>query len=361
MKKKVLLLVSTLLLIVILSSVLFACSSETRLSTKSYNKQVEYYEDCVEQVQKCESTLNELKSELSKTKFKAEFVLERKYYSTSNNNIEFLGGEGVNNSNAGFDKCKDEDGSCWMMENVKYVLLFNNGSYKITASVADPIKYDDYDEDKIDYKNNYVFAYINGEYTQIGGDVAVVQKYCINMMYEYIFGEFTSKEFLEAYATSAEKGFRFYTSMMQYQLTRAYGYNADGTIDTSKVLDYTLNKDKLLFSSLEESADGNGKLTYKDNDGNIVDPTSDDVSFWDNYGEDISYNFYKTAEVVNDRITMTYSNSKKRIDSFEYYGEKVLPYYAQKSDFKTYSIRQCVVAESTHFVVNFDYEANVEL
>ena len=78
---------------------------------------------------------------------------------------------------------------------------------------------------------------------------------------------------------------------------------------------------------------------------------------WEAFGEDITYNFYKTAAVYNDRVTMTYKNKTKELDTYEYYGERVLPYYTQKSDFKKYKVLKARVADYTHFVANFEYGA----
>ncbi len=139
---------------------------------------------------------------------------------------------------------------------------------------------------------------------------------------------------------------------MQYQTARAFKYAADGTIDSSAVVAYTENKDKTVYTDVEEGV-ANGKLS----DAYEAKMRGDDTSYWANYGEDISYNLYKVATIKNDRVTMTYKKKANQVQSFEYYGEKVLPFYTKKSDFKTYNVLKAVVADYTHFVVNFEYKS----
>ena len=353
MKKRILLIVSLILLVVCTTTMLFACSSSDRFDGSDYEKMEKFYTNAAKDVKKCEETLDALVNTIKASSFSATFRSERTYYSTADDNIAFKGDPdkgGYNNNE------KEDETKKWMVDVVDYTILYKNGDYKITAAVYEPIASDDYNaKAKRDAVNTYTYMKIGEIATILPVDAEESAKYyCVDKMYDVIFGQFTQDEFLEAYCTNATKGFRFVTSMMQYQMVRAFKYAADGTIDTSSVINYTENKDKILFNVLEESYTNNAlSFTYKGEAKNITD---DDVSYWAAYNEDIEYNLYKTAAIYNDRVTMTYKNKTKQLKTYEYFGERVLPFYTQKSDFKTYKVLKAVVADYTHFVVEFKYE-----
>ena len=355
MKKRLLFVISIVVLSVVLSTVLFSCATATVLEGKDYDKQVDYYNGIVEDVKKCESTLDALMNNLSKSSFISTFTLERTYFSSANDNKAFKGSQTTKGYNEA-DDCKD----VWMVEAIKYEIKYKNGEYQITAAVKEDVKADDYDEDAGKIINTYTYTKLNdAEPLCTGGNEDVVKHYCVEKVYDVIFGKFTSNEFLENYATSASKGWRIYTSMMQYQTTRAFAYTTDGGIDLNKAIKYTDNKGKILYTALTESFDG--KDVVFSYEGNSKPATSDDVAYWDFYKDDITYNFYKVSAIYNDRITMTYKGSKDTIESFEYYGEVILPFYTKKSKFQTYNVLKCVVADYTHFVVKMDYETSFKL
>ncbi len=339
MKKKILLVISVIALIVVSATMLFACSSSTKFDGKNYDKMEKYYAGAKEKVQKCEETLNALMSTTKSSSFTATVSLERVYFSNAEDNIAFKGDK----VNGGYDDNKDEK---WLTSAIDYEFKFNKGEYKITAKVYPTVASDDYD------KNNKgeatVYEYISTAPSAPGTNE---YKYCKEMLFDVIFGQFTEAPFLEAYAIDATKGFRFVTHMMQYQMSRAFKYDDLGNI-SNNVINYTENKDKTLYTTIEEK-EANGQLT----DEFEASLKAEDISFWEAFGEDITYNFYKTAAVYNDRVTMTYKNKTKELDTYEYYGEKVLPYYNQKSDFKKYKVLKARVADYTHLVVNFEYGA----
>lgn len=348
MKKKLLLVISIIVLAVVTSTMLFACSSSDKFDGSSYEKMEKYYAEAKESVEKCESTLDAIMAAIGESSFSATFRLERTYYETADDNVKFKGdatngGYNENNNDPKRDK--------WMVDAIDYTFDYKNGDYKITALVHAPISSSDHAK-KINgvIQETYTYTKI-GETEKSDSDLATAKHYCVDMMFGIIFGKFTEDEFLEKYVVNAEKGFRFVTHMMQYQITRAFKYNLDGTINEGAVIDYTENKDKILYTALEE-IDSN-QFTYNGSSKSI---TADDVSYWAAYGEDITYNLYKTAAIYNDRITMTYKNKTKQLQTYEYYGERVLPFYTQKSDFKEYKVLKAVVADYTHFIVTFNYQ-----
>ena len=352
MKKRILIIVSLIILVVCSTTMLFACSSSDKFEGSDYEKMEKFYTDAAKDVKKCEETLDALVRTIKASSFSASYRSDRTYYSTADNNIAFKGDQ----ENGGYNNKEKENGTKWMVDVVDYTILYKNGDYKITAAVYEPIASDDYNaKAKRDAKDTYTYMKKGEEITVLPADAEESAKcYCIDKMYDVIFGQFTNDAFLENYCTSANKGFRFVTHMMQYQMVRAFKYAADGTIDTASVINYTENKDKILFNVLEEVyADNTLSFKYQGEPKNITD---DDVSYWAAYNEDIEYNLYKTAAIYNDRVTMTYKNKTKQLKTYEYFGERVLPFYTQKSDFKTYKVLKAVVADYTHFVVEFKYE-----
>ena len=345
MKKRLLLIISVLALIVVSATMLFACSSSDKFDGKSYDKMEKYYASAKDSVKKCESTLDALIGNVKAASFTSNISLERTYFSTADNNVEFKG----TRDEKGYDG--EDDNGNWMKHAIDYEFKYNAGNYIITAKVYNPCLYDDYDKNNKGTYTTYTYKKIGDVVTCDPAESAAdVKKYCYDELFDVIFGEFTEDEFLESYATDATKGFRFVTHMMQYQMTRAFKYKEDGTIDYDNVISYTENKDATLYTAIQEEESGN-RLTdaYEDK------LRADGVSYWAEYGEDITYNFYKTAAVYNDRVTMTYKNKTKQLQTYEYYGERVLPFYTKKSDFKTYNVLKCVVADYTHFVAEFDY------
>ncbi len=339
MKKKILLVISIIALIVVSATMLFACSSSTKFDGKNYDKMEKFYAEAKEKVQKCEETLDALMSTTKSSSFTANVALERVYFSNAVDNVAFKGDK----VNGGYTDNKDAK---WLTSAIDYVLKFNNGAYKITAKVHPTVPSDDYD------KNNKgeatVYEYLSTAPALPGTPEYV---YCKEMLFDVIFGQFTEDAFLESYAIDATKGFRFVTHMMQYQIARAFKYDDLGGI-SSDVINFAENKDKTLYTTIEEK-EANEQLT----DEYEASLKTEDVSFWEAFGEDITYNFYKTAAVYNDRVTMTYKNKTKELDTYEYYGERVLPYYTQKSDFKKYKVLKARVADYTHFVAEFEYGA----
>ena len=340
MKKTLLLVISVIALIVVSTTMLFACSSSTKFDGKSYDKMVKFYDGAKSEVQKCEETLDALMSTTKGSSFTANVTYERVYFSNATDNIAFKGDK----VNGGYDDNKNE---MWLTSAIDYEFKFNKGDYKITAKVYPVVASDNYDKNNKGVPTTYTYMKI-GETTT--GD-ADAKHYCVDLLYDVIFGQFTNDEFLETYATDATKGFRFVTHMMQYQIVRAMKYDADGKI-ASDVINYAENKDKTLYTTIED-VEADGSLT----DEYEASMRAEDVSYWAAYGEDITYNFYKTAAVYNDRVTMTYKNKTKELDTYEYYGEVVLPYYNQKSDFKKYKVLKARVADYTHFVAEFEYGA----
>jgi len=350
MKKRLLVVISVVALVVCLSTILFACSSTDKIESKDYEDMEAFYQDALKDVKKQEDKLYAIMDTIEKSSFSATFRLERTYYSTSNDNIVFKGDQ----EKGGYNNNKEDDGSKWMVDAIDYTFVFNKGNYKITAKVYEPIASNDYNA-KASREPIATYTYTkNGELISLTPveSPAEAKYYCFDKMYDVIFGQFSEDEFIESYATSASGGFRFVTHMIQYQMTRAMKYDELGHI-SNNVISYTENKDKLLYTVLEEAFEDGGLCFYYN--GAKTDIAGDDISYWAAYGEDITYNLYKTAAIYNDRVTLTYKNKTKQLQTYEYYGETVLPFYTKKSDFKTYKVLKAVVADYTHFVVEFEY------
>ena len=348
MKKRILIVISILAMIICTATMLFACSSTDKFEGSDYEKMEKFYNGAKSDVKKCEETLDALVSTVKAASFTSSFRMERTYYSTADDSITFKGDP----IKGGYNNNDKEDCSKWMIDVTDYTIAYNNGDYKITAVVYESIPTDDYDK-KATREAKATYVYMKKGDAEPFKSAPEAEKYCIDNMYDIIFGNFTNDAFLESYVTSATKGFRFVTNMIQYQMVRAFKYAADGTIDESNVINYTENKDKILYTALEEVYE-NDTLSFK-YAGQPKSITDDDVTYWAAYDEDITYNLYKTAAIYNDRVTMTYKNKQKQLSTYEYFGERVLPFYTQKSDFKTYKVLKAVVADYTHFVMNFEY------
>ena len=142
MKKRILLVVSILLVIICTASMLFACSSSDKFDGSSYEKMEKFYAGAKADVKKCETTLDALVNTVKASSFTASFRMERTYYSTADNNIAFKGDE----TKGGYKENAKEDGTKWMIDVTDYTIAYNNGDYKITAVVYEPIATDDYDK-----------------------------------------------------------------------------------------------------------------------------------------------------------------------------------------------------------------------
>ena len=352
MKKRLLLVISIIVLVIVTSTMLFACSSSDKFEGSDYEKMEKFYAGAKEDVKKCEETLDALMNTVKASSFSAKFRLERTYYSTAGDNIAFKGDP----IKGGYKENAKEDGTKWMVDAIDYTFDYNNGDYKITAVVYVPVASDDYNK-KANGEVQETYTYMKVGETIVGlPDIDGAKTYCVDKMFDVVFGQFTNDEFLENYVTSAEKGFRFVTNMMQYQISRAFKYNDDGTINEGAVIGYEENKDKLLYTALDEVYNESSKTLSFAYKGEPKDIAGDDITYWAAYNEDITYNLYKTAAIYNDRVTMTYKNKAKQLQTYEYYGERVLPFYTQKSDFKTYKVLKAVVADYTHFIMSIEYK-----
>lgn len=356
MRNKFILATSVVVLIVVLGALLCSCSTSTTLTEKDYDKQVEYYDGIKKDIISIEEKLDVLMDTLKDAKFSSNFMYERYYYSTAENNVSFKGTQTV----AGYNNNSKTDGTKWMVESINYEFKYDNGSYYIKATPNTIVDSDAYDKGSYNAESTYSYLYKSENSYVSGGETDVVEAYASRII-DVLFGDLISNEYLEKYGSSAEKGFRLYTSMMQYQTVKAYAYANDGSIDKGNAIEYTANKDLIKYSALTEVWNAStNSLSFSLNDA-AVDIAGSDVSYWDNYSEDISYNFYKIAAVQNDKVTITYSNGKDRVDSYEYYNEIVLPFYTKKSKFQTYNVLKSVVADYTHFVVSMDYKTEFSI
>ena len=327
MKKKVLFISTIVILMVVVSSMLFACSnSSTVLEGKEYENQVKYYESIKADVKKNESLLNSLLSNNFGSTWSAKFVSTRTYYYTSEDNIAFKGDA----TNGGYDQ-NGNDKTPWYTQAITYAIQYKNGDVYIVAQIHKTVDADTFTATKlpeVEETKKYLKTSTIEE-----GDVSLY-----NATVGIMKGDMSNNELLEKYVSNIDSGFRLVASIMQYQVVRPYAYTVDGKVDTSNIIDYTQNQ---------------GKTKYSISDGDV---SGDQYTYFDDYKDDINYNFAKIAEVHNERVTLTYKKSKSLLETYEYLEEIVLPYYAIKDDFNNYNVLKCRVADYTHWVMEFDYE-----
>lgn len=340
MKKRFLLITSILVLAIMLGVMFMSCNSSTVIEGKDYEKMEEYYNEALTKLQKHENQLNELMDVFGKANFTTSFTYERTYYSTADDFKTFRGTE----TTGGYKhNDKDENGNkikMWMYQAVDYTINYNNGDYYIVAKVAKPVSTDEKNYQKI---RNDVEEY---KLLKIGNNESVNSDNAIKYCRQEILGiieKMSKKDYIEDRVVAVDNGFRLYTSMMQYKLVSAHPYDADGNIKEDVTLKYSDNKDKEFYQ----------KTT--------LPLTNDNVAYWDNYGEDISYNLEKTAEIVNERVTITYSKGKSQIKSYQYNIERVLPFYDTKSDFDETLVLKAVVADYSTFVMELDYKTGATI
>ena len=340
MKKRFLLITSILVLAVVMSVMFISCSNSTVIDGKDYDKMEEYYLDALTQFQKYEDQLNTLIDAFGKANFTTSFTLERTYYSTADDFKSFRGTE-----TAGGYKNNDEDEhgnkiKMWMYQAIDYEINYNNGDYYVVAKIAEPVSTDEKNYQKL--RNNPVEYKLLYKHGVASTDDANTLYYCVSNVFG-IISKMSDKVYVEDRVVAADNGFRLYTSMMQYKLVSAHPYSEDGNINEAITLKYSDNKGKDYYQTTTQAL------------------TSDKVSYWDNYGEDISYNLEKTAEIVNERATITYSKGKSQIKTYQYNIERVLPFYDQKSDFDKTLVLKAVVADYSTFVMELDYKTGAKI
>lgn len=332
MKKKILLALSIVIVVVISCTMLFGCSNSKVLEGKEYDEQVEYYESIKADVQKNAPLLNSLMDKLIVAKWSAKFVSSQTYYYTANDTKKFKGTA----ENAGYDN-NGKDETPWYTQAITYIINYDCGAVYIEAQIHQKVEADSFSETKLPPVESTI-KYLKTANGEERGDISIY-----NATVAVMFGDLSQPSELEKYVSSIDSGFRLISSMMQYQVVRPYAYTADGYVDKTNVIDYTQNKGKLKYSMATGSTAG------------------DEYTYFDDYKDDINYNFEKISEVHNERVTMTYKKNKSLINTYEYLEEIVLPYYTIKDDFNKYNVLKCRVADYTHWVATFDYESPVSI
>ena len=150
-------------------------------------------------------------------------------------------------------------------------------------------------------------------------------------------------------------GNKIYTHVMQAQYRTVYGLpettpkfvapTVPTTSDLAAVQEYLSALDNELWSWQDEL---NGyfadELRITEKDG-----------YWDKFGEDITYDWTKIGAMDTARYTYDYNNKHKRLEQIDFYTERIMPYYTEKSAIDATLELKADVFDNTHLVIDFEY------
>ena len=150
-------------------------------------------------------------------------------------------------------------------------------------------------------------------------------------------------------------GNKIYTHVMQAQYRTVYGLpettpkfdapTVPTTSDLAAVQEYLSALDNELWSWQDEL---NGyfadELRIAEKDG-----------YWDKFGEDITYDWTKIGAMDTARYTYDYNNKHKRLEQIDFYTERIMPYYTEKSAIDATFELKADVFDNTHLVIDFEY------
>ncbi len=150
-------------------------------------------------------------------------------------------------------------------------------------------------------------------------------------------------------------GNKIYTHVMQAQYRTTYKLpetkpefifpKVPTTSDLAAVQEYLSALDNELWSWQDEL---NGyfadELRIAEKDG-----------YWDKFGEDITYDWTKIGAIDTARYTYDYNNKHKRLEQIDFYTERIMPYYTEKSAIDATLELKADVFDNTHLVIDFEY------
>ncbi|MCX4362472.1 MAG: hypothetical protein OSJ74_03660 [Clostridia bacterium] len=308
-KKKFLLITSILLLVAVCCSLFAGCKS-------AEEKENEYYENAVKNVDKSVTTLNTLTEEVFNKSWKANFMYAFTYYRKTEEDGSF-----VNNcitrgdaENAGWPSGADEYVHFMYFE-IDYI---NADNYTVKTTTFEDTDRKTYYNNKDKVKNYEKKFKVLDKLTYEVKDGAASGSLADDEFNPIDFiKENTDGESIKQNGLSASDNFRIYTHFMR--------------IESRKVFD----KDARVIT--RELNDGSNK------------------AYWSNFGEDISYNWDNVYGIQNDRLTVLYSKGKKRINSLEIYNEEVISYYTKKDKVNVQLVLKADVVRYHEMVVEFEY------
>lgn len=298
MKKKLILIISVLLMVCMLATVFAGCKSAAE-------KEKEYYEQSIADVKQHSTTLTTLMDKALSKGWTASFVYAYTYYEK-----EITRGS---KQVAGWPDDNDQKVK-FMAFDIDYT---NSQNYTVKTIVFKETDRDFYVKNIDSKKYREKFKQEKTlEYKVVDGKSSGELNDGFNPI-EFMIAN-TDNTMLNENALSASDNFRIYTHFMR--------------IDTREVYDGE-----------------NNKISRAINEEN-------DKKYWKGYGEDISYNWENVYGMNNNRLTVLYNKSKQRINSIEFYNEKIISYYTKNNEVDKSLVLKADVIAFEEMVVEFEYK-----
>ncbi|MDE6758192.1 MAG: hypothetical protein K2O95_00345 [Clostridia bacterium] len=333
MKKKIFAITSIMLIIVSLCSLFVACKS-------AEEKEKDYYETNALAIESATDTLSSLTDEVFSKAWTSSFVLAMTYYKTDSEKI-YSDGTTEKYSNGSVYGSSIKRGSTteagWPVKEVKpdnadytiknstdqyvYFMAFDVDfksldNYTVKTTLFNDVKRSDYINkiSKKNYREKFEIAK-EFEYTVKDGVASGELNQGINPI--YVIKMSTDKETIRETGIAASDNFRIYTHFMRIESRTVFG--ANNALITKEVNDES------------------GKI------------------YWQNYGDDITYDWNNVYSMNNNRLTVLYSKGKNKINSLEIYNESILSYYTKNNNVDKSLVLKADVIAFTEMVVEFKY------
>ncbi|MDE5756167.1 MAG: hypothetical protein K2I23_03675 [Clostridia bacterium] len=308
-KKKFILITSILLLAAMTCSLFVGCKSQEE-------KENDYYAKAAQSIEKSVTTLNSLSEELFNKAWKANFMYAYTYYRKTNDD-----GTVINDCITR----GDESNAGWPSGSKEYVhfMYFEVDYTDVNNYTVKTTTFEDTDR-KTYYNNKDKVKNYEKKFTVIDKltfevkDGAVSGSLSDGFNPLFIIKASVDGEAISDCGISASDNFRIYTHFMRIESRQVF--DKDGEVVTRAINDES------------------------------------DKAYWNNYGEDISYNWDNVYGMNNNRLTVLYSKGKKRINQLEIYNEKVISYYTKKDKVNTQLVLKADVVSYHEMVVKFEYK-----
>ncbi len=334
MKRKIFVVTSIILIIGVMFTALVGCKSAAE-------KEKEYYDKCAATVEASTERLASLTDEVFNKSWTSSFVLATTYYKTSVERKYKDGREEKFVIENPIKRGSKEEAGWPVKEVVKDDYTEKNSTDEYVTFAAFDVDYNSKDDYTI---KTTVFEEVEkGDYIKNISKKNYREKFTVKKELEYTYkdgvesGELyvdpisiiksnTNKEDLRTNGVGASDNFRIYTHFMRIESRKVFG--ADGIDVTRDINDASV-----------ETKDGKEVKKY-----------------WNNFGDDITYNWNNVYAMNNNRLTVLYSKGKNRINSLEIYNEGIISYYTKNNNVDTSLVLKADVIRYMEMVVEFKYD-----
>lgn len=130
-----------------------------------------------------------------------------------------------------------------------------------------------------------------------------------------------------------------------------------GVTDGNKIYTRIMQSSERSVYLIPETGAENVNI-YNLNQGKEVLKADNDAAtakYWDNFGEDITYDWEQVAGMINTRDTFSYNKKHARIDQIDLYTEVVLAFYDKKNEIDSTLTLKARVFSQESTVIDIEY------